>query len=74
MNIIDDRMYKVLEKFEENTPIHSVQFNPNSNHFAVGKDHLSIYNLDNILETHLFEPLFTHYGLKYFFTISAIIA
>ena len=36
-NIIDERNYKVAEKFELDKPIHGIQFNPITNHFAIGR-------------------------------------
>lgn len=49
INIIDDRTYKVVEKFELVKPIHGIQFNPATNHFAIGREYLEIYSLDKVL-------------------------
>lgn len=46
-------------------PIHGIQFNPVTNHFAMGREFLEIYSLDNILEEHKMEPLFKHLGMRY---------
>ena len=69
-NVIDDRTYKTVERFELEKPIHGIQFNPVTNHFAMGREYLEIYSLDSILEGHKMEPIFTHLGMRYFFSYS----
>ena len=49
-NIIDDRNYKVVEAFELEKPIHGIQFNPATDHFAIGREYLEVYSLQKILE------------------------
>lgn len=68
--MIDDRTYKTVERFELEKPIHGIQFNPVTNHFAMGREYLEIYSLDSILEGHKMEPIFTHLGMRYFFSYS----
>lgn len=46
VNIIDDRVYKILYTKETDKPVKSIGFNPHSKIFAVGNDLLSIYSLD----------------------------
>ena len=64
LNIIDDRTYKVVDAFELEKPIHGLQFNPTTTHFAMGREYLEIYSLQKILEERKMEPLFKHLGMR----------